>query len=115
MIVHLCNAALKTERYAKVKESGKDIQNFLKETNKVLRVSNASNDWRGYVDFVNNRVVNGLARVIMSSLDYFQNEIDPKVSMRLGFDLHFLEERFPTRFCFSMVSNPCYFIGHRQD
>jgi len=47
----------------------------------VLRVSNASADWRGYVDFVNNRVVNGLAHVIMSSLEYFQNEIDPKVSL----------------------------------
>lgn len=29
-----------------VKEGGKEIQTLLKETNKVLRVSNASPDWR---------------------------------------------------------------------
>lgn len=67
---------LRTDRYAAVKKSGNDIQNYLKETNKVLKVSNASPDWRAYVDFVNNRVVGGLARVVLSSLDYFQNEID---------------------------------------
>lgn len=66
-------------RINKVKETSKEVSNYLKETNKILRVSNASADWRSYVDYVNNRVVTGLARVIMSSLEYFQNEIDPKV------------------------------------
>lgn len=42
-----------------MKEGGKEIQALLKETNKVLRVSNASPDWRVYVDYVSNRVVNG--------------------------------------------------------
>jgi hypothetical protein len=36
----------------------------------------------GYVDYVNNRVVTGLARVILSSLEHFHNEIDPKVHLR---------------------------------
>jgi hypothetical protein len=30
-----------------VKETSKEISNYLKETNKILRVSNASADWRG--------------------------------------------------------------------
>jgi dynein heavy chain len=51
------------EQYAKLREGGKTIQNLVKETNKVLRVSNASGDWRAYVDFVNNIVVDGLAQV----------------------------------------------------
>ena len=36
---------------------------MVKETNKVLRVSNASADWRSYVDFINNIVVDGLSKV----------------------------------------------------
>ena len=51
------------ERYTEIKEGGKAIHTMVKDTNKVLRVSNASNDWRSYVDFVNNVVVDGLAQV----------------------------------------------------
>jgi dynein heavy chain len=42
------------EKYTDIKEGGKAIHQMVKDTNKVLRVSNASNDWRAYVDFVNN-------------------------------------------------------------
>ncbi|CAN0336619.1 unnamed protein product, partial [Ectocarpus sp. 8 AP-2014] len=45
--------AIKSSRYAEIKEGGKEIHNMLKENNKVLKCSNASPDWRGYVDFVN--------------------------------------------------------------
>lgn len=48
---------------------------MLKENNKVLKCSNASADWRGYVDFVNNVVVDGMSRVICSSLEYLLNQV----------------------------------------
>lgn len=48
---------------------------MLKENNKVLKCSNASPDWRGYVDFVNNVVVDGLSRVICASLGYLLDQV----------------------------------------
>jgi len=67
------------ERYAEIKEGGKTIHNMVKETNKVLRVSNASADWRSYVDFINNIVVDGLSKVVRTSLEYLLDQIDPAV------------------------------------
>src|SRR5690606_19435600 len=64
------------ERYAEIKDGGKQIQGLLKDTNRILRVSNASNDWRAYVDFVNNVVVEGLAKVVQVSLEYLLNQLD---------------------------------------
>lgn len=52
-----------------------EIHNMLKENNKVLKCSNASPDWRGYVDFVNNVVVDGLSRVICASLEYLLDQV----------------------------------------
>jgi len=66
------------ERYADIKEGGKAIHTMVKDTNKVLRVSNASNDWRGYVDFINNVVVDGLGKVVYTSLNYLYDQIDPE-------------------------------------
>jgi dynein heavy chain len=65
------------ERYSEIKEGGKAIHTMVKDSNKVLRVSNASNDWRAYVDFVNNVVVDGLAQVLRTSLEYLYDQIDP--------------------------------------
>lgn len=48
---------------------------MLKENNKVLKCSNASPDWRAYVDFVNNVVVDGLSRVICASLEYLLDQV----------------------------------------
>jgi dynein heavy chain, axonemal len=67
------------ERYTEIKEGGKSIHTMVKDTNKVLRVSNASNDWRSYVDFVNNIVVDGLAGVVYTSLDYLYEQLDPEI------------------------------------
>jgi dynein heavy chain len=67
------------ERYGDIKEGGKNIHHRVKETNKVLRVSNASSDWRAYVDFVNNIVVQGLAECVSTSLEYLYDSINPEV------------------------------------
>lgn len=70
------------ERYSDIKEGGKTIHTMVKETNKVLRVSNASQDWRAYVDFMNNIVVDGLTKIVRNSLDYLLDQIDPAVIAR---------------------------------
>ncbi|CAN0161161.1 unnamed protein product [Scytosiphon promiscuus] len=76
--------AIKSSRYAEIKEGGKEIHNMLKENNKVLKCSNASPDWRGYVDFVNNVVVDGLSRVICASLEYLLDQVSPEVIAKKG-------------------------------
>ena len=68
----------KSERYADIKEGGKEVERMLKDTNKMLRVSNASLDWHAYIDFINNIVVDGLAGVITVSLEFFLDQIDPE-------------------------------------
>ncbi|KAH8088652.1 dynein light chain binding protein [Aureococcus anophagefferens] len=82
----------KATRYGEIKEGGKEIERMLKDTNKVLRVSNASLDWRAYIDFVNNIVVDGLASVITVSLEYFLDQIDPvTIAEQAGAQLPMLE------------------------
>ncbi|CAM9131888.1 unnamed protein product, partial [Ectocarpus fasciculatus] len=66
------------DRYSEIKEGGKAIHNMVKDTNKALRVSNASSDWRAYVDFVNNVVVDGLGNIVYNSLEYLYDQIDPQ-------------------------------------
>lgn len=69
---------IRAERYSKVKEAGREIEALLKRTHKILQVASQNQpEWRAYVNYVNNRVVNGLSRVILSSLEAFRNEIDP--------------------------------------
>ena len=65
------------ERYVEIKEGGKAIHNVVKETNKVLRVSNNSPEWRAYLEFVNSIVVDGLAQMVMTSMDYLLDQLDP--------------------------------------
>lgn len=40
-------------------------------------MSNASTDWKAYVDFINNVVVDGLAKAVYTSLDFLYEQIDP--------------------------------------
>ncbi|CAM9786011.1 unnamed protein product, partial [Phaeothamnion confervicola] len=76
--------ALKAARYAEIKEGGKEIQNMLKETNKVLKCAQSSPDWRAYVDFANNVVVDGLSRLVCSSLEFLLEQVEPESIARKG-------------------------------
>eukprot|EP00804_Cyclotella_cryptica_P025500 CCRYP_012000-RA/>CCRYP_012000-RA protein AED:0.01 eAED:0.01 QI:1390/1/1/1/1/1/4/5322/2834 len=76
--------ALKATSHSHIIHSGKQIHGLLKETNKVLRVSNASSDWRCYLEFVNSVVVEGLSNAIMTSLDFLLDQIDPESIKRDG-------------------------------
>lgn len=70
--------ALKTTCFSEIKDAGKQIHSLLKETNKVLRVSNTSTDWRCYVEFVNSVIVDGLSTAIMTSLNFLLDQIYPE-------------------------------------
>jgi dynein heavy chain len=66
------------EKYAEIKESGKHIHGHVKETNKVLKAAAASPEWLAYVYFINNVVVDGLAKIVYTSLEDLFNQIDPE-------------------------------------
>ena len=69
--------AARQAHYAIIKDGGKEIHQRLKETNKELRVSNASKEWRNYVDFCNSIVIDGLAQCITTSLEYLLDQLEP--------------------------------------
>ena len=56
------------QRYPGIKEGGHAVLELLKETCKVLKVSQGQPDWKAYVDFVNNAVVEGIVAVVRMSL-----------------------------------------------
>ena len=75
---------LRSNKYSEIKDSGKKIHTFLKETNKVLRVSNASPDWRCYTEFVNGIVIYGLTKTVTTSLKYLFDQIDLETIQKSG-------------------------------
>lgn len=67
---------VKNSRFAELKDSSKMISNSLKETNKVLRVSNASKDWKSYLNFVSGHIIHGLSTSIITSLQFLHEQVD---------------------------------------
>ena len=65
--------------FSKIKDGGKAIHKLLKESNKILKVSQGLPDWKAYVDFVNNIVVDGLAKVVIASLNFVVEQTDPEI------------------------------------
>eukprot|EP00961_Rhodomonas_salina_P079496 1068191-Rhodomonas_salina.1 len=63
-------------RYAVIEKGGVTIHEHLEGSNKVLRVTRSNENWRRYVDYVNQIVVNGLVEVTLFSARYFQNQVD---------------------------------------
>ena len=51
-------------KVAVVKEAGAEIHKLMKETSKKLKISQGLPDWKSYVEFVNNVVVDGLIQAV---------------------------------------------------
>ena len=51
-------------RYAEITEGGKEIHKLLLSSNRVLKVSKGAPIWKAYVEFINDIVVDGLARTV---------------------------------------------------
>jgi dynein heavy chain len=96
--------ALRNMRFSSIKESGKQIHNLLKETNRILRVSNSAPDWRYYVDFVSNIVIDGLSSAVVMSLAFLLQQVSPSLiqstgrlpllDVKLDFDLETMSLKF---------------------
>ena len=80
------NLAAYMEEHAKVLEArqkditdgGKEVHNFLKASNEVLKVSKGAPAWRAYVEFINGILVSGIADTVVASLGYLLSQIDVK-------------------------------------
>jgi len=65
-----------------IRDRGNQIHKMLRESNKVLKVSQGLPDWKAYVDFVNNVVVAGLVEIAIKALCYTIEQIDPVVILK---------------------------------
>ena len=60
-------------RTALIAEGGKSIHSRLREVNKTLKVSMGHPEWKAYVDFINNVLIDGLVHVATISLESLYN------------------------------------------
>jgi dynein heavy chain, axonemal len=74
----LLQKKVRQARIAVIKESGNEVHKLLKESNKRLKVSQGSPDWRAYTDFINDIVVAGLVESVLVSLKTMGNQFNPK-------------------------------------
>ena len=64
-------------RYADIGNEGKTVHKLLLESNKVLKVSKGAPTWRAYVEFMNDILIDGLARTVCVSLETLNTQLDP--------------------------------------
>ena len=72
------NQDLNKSKYSAIKDGGKAIHKLVKASNKAVKVSQASPDWKAYVDFVNDVVVDGLAQATICSLQFVLENLELK-------------------------------------
>ena len=66
-------------KHHQMTEDGKEIAKLVKDSSEALKVSKISANWKAYVDFVNNLVVEGFVGAIAVSMDYLCKTLDPLV------------------------------------
>lgn len=71
-------APLLAARYEEIEKGGEEMHNLINKINRVLKVSKGLPDWRTFVDYVNEIVVDGLVRLVSISLDWFCDVLDPE-------------------------------------
>jgi dynein heavy chain len=64
------NKPLNKDKYVAIKDGGKAIHKLVKASNKAVKLSPSSEDWKAYVDFANDVVVDGLAQATICSLKF---------------------------------------------
>ena len=63
-------------RYTAITKGGLAIHEQLSNSNKVLKVTKGNENWRRYVDYVNQIVVEGMCEVALASARYLKNQLD---------------------------------------
>jgi len=66
-------------RMMAMSEGGKEIHKFLKDSSEALKVSKVASNWKAYVDFVNNIVIEGFVSSIAVSLQCLCEILDPLI------------------------------------
>jgi hypothetical protein len=75
---------IRAQRFSLVKSGGETIHKLLSDSCSRLGLSSGLPDWRSYVDFWNNMVVGGLVQVVIVSLEYLEQQVDPVNIQRAG-------------------------------
>ena len=65
-------------RYAEVVEGGKTIHRLMLASNAELKVSKGAPSWKAYVEYVSEIVVDGLARLVGTSLQFVTDQVNPE-------------------------------------
>ena len=65
-------------RQKDITDGAKEVHNYLKASNEVLKVSKGAPAWRAYVEFINGILVSGIADTVVASLGHLLSQIDKK-------------------------------------
>ena len=60
-----------------ISDDGKEIHKLIRDSNEALRVSKQSANWKAYLDFINNVIVEGFVAAIAVSLQFLCQVFDP--------------------------------------
>ena len=71
--------ALMSLRGVEIGEGGAEIQKLLGNSSKALKVSKGSKEWKAYVEYVNDIVIEGFIGTILGSIRILRNQVDPRV------------------------------------
>ena len=69
-------------KYQAIKAGGAEIVKKVKASHVLLKVPKGQPDWRAYVDFCNNIVVEGTAKVVKVSLTYLSEQLSFQAAMK---------------------------------
>lgn len=70
---------IKQEFNTKIKEGTHEIVHLMKESNNELKISAGQPDWKAYIDFMNDIVVEGVCGAVRTSMAFLLNQLDPEI------------------------------------
>lgn len=62
-------------RHADIKDDGKEIHKFMKDTADAIKPDKKSDEWIAYVDYLNGLVLEGMTTAIVASLKFVSDQI----------------------------------------
>lgn len=94
MLIHVQDGKnLVQSRYAKVKEDSEKIHALIQENLTYFQAVEESEDWKNYVEYLDDVVLDGLFECVYCSLSYFLENTDKERMAEAG--LHpFMESKF---------------------
>ena len=76
----------KQQRYKEVSEAAAKITELVADCKKYFRVDDSSENWRRYLSFVDEVIIDGLLRTVACSLGYLLDETDQTMTMSVLFE-----------------------------